>query len=198
MAVDDESLIRRCLGGDSEAYGALVRKYQGAVYAAAFYYAGKYGSAEDIAQDAFLAAYRDLPKLNDHNKFGPWLRQITCRTAADWLRNHSDRRKKETPLPHRRRVSLDEWKASPDAVMERAERVERLQAAVDTLPERYRLPILLRYLQELTYDEISRFMGVPVDEVRGLLHRGTTQLRRILDSGDSAGEEKIPWRPVRK
>lgn len=197
MAVADEPLIRRCLEGDTEAYAALVRKYQGAVYAAAFYYVGRYGAAEDIAQDAFLSAYRDLAKLKDVTKFGPWLRGITCRAAANWLRKYGDKPENETPLPHRRKVSLEEWKQSPEAVLERTERLERLQAAVDTLPERYRLPILLRYMQELSYQDIAQFLGVPIDEVRGLLHRGTSQLRKALEAGE-AGEDNQSWRPARK
>ena len=198
MALEDEPLIRRCLQGDTDAYGALVRKYQGAAYAAAFYYAGRYGAAEDIVQDAFLAAYRDLAKLKDHSRFGPWLREITCRTAANWLRKHAERIQHETPLPHRRQVSLQEYRTSPEATMERAERLDQSQAAIDSLQERYRLPIILRYLQELSYEEIGAFIGIPVDEVRGLLHRATAQLKKILDAGDASAEGTVTWPTVRK
>ena len=62
MEVEDAQLVTRCLGGDTDAFGVLVQRYQGAVYATAFYYVGRYGAAEDVAQEAFMAAYRSLPK----------------------------------------------------------------------------------------------------------------------------------------
>ena len=74
---------------------------QGAVYAAAYYYAGRYGAAEDIAQDAFFEAYRSLRQLKEANRFGPWMKGIACRTAANWLRKYGKRLQAETPLPIR-------------------------------------------------------------------------------------------------
>lgn len=74
MVFEDAQLVDRCLEGDTDAYGLLVKRYQGAVYATAYYYAGRYGSAEDITQDAFWAAYRSLNKLKNPEKFGPWMK----------------------------------------------------------------------------------------------------------------------------
>ena len=79
MKTEDSHLVSRSLEGDTEAYGELVKRYQSSVYATAFYYVGKYGAAEDIAQDAMLAAFNSLPRLKYPEKFGPWLKEITCR-----------------------------------------------------------------------------------------------------------------------
>ena len=122
MQLEDAQLVSRCLNGDSEAYGRLVERYQGAVYATAFYYAGRYGAEEDIAQDAFFAAYRSLPRLQDPNRFGPWLKTIACRTAANWLRRHGKRLRNETPLPHRRTISIEDYREGPRDSLERSER----------------------------------------------------------------------------
>jgi RNA polymerase sigma-70 factor (ECF subfamily) len=73
----------------------------------------------------------------------------------------------------------------------------RVQRAIDTLPERYRLPVMLRYLQELSYEEISRFTGESRDEIRGILHRAARQLRTVL-SEDGNQEEESTWPRVRK
>ena len=183
----DAELVFRCLEGDTEAYGELVARYQGAVYATAYYYAGRYGAAEDIAQDAFLTAYRRLPWLKEAGKFAPWLKSITCRTAANWLRRHHKRLAQETPLPSRRTVSIEDAREGPRGRLERSERFERVQEAIDSLPERYRLPVILRYLQELSYDEISAFTGESRDEIRGILQRAGRQLRDLL--ADIEGEE---------
>lgn len=189
MYVDEAQIVSQCLKGDTEAFGKLVSRYQGAVYATAFYYVGRYGAAEDIAQEAFLAAYRSLPRLKDPARFGPWLKEITCRTAANWLRRHAKRFRAETPLPFRRTVNIEDLREGPSGLLERGERYERVQRAIDSLPERYRLPIVLRYLQELSYDEISDFTGESRDEIRGVLQRGGRQLRELLaDLGSSGGE----------
>ncbi|MBI2423279.1 MAG: sigma-70 family RNA polymerase sigma factor [Candidatus Hydrogenedentes bacterium] len=189
----DADLVSRCLDGDTDAFGKLVQRYQSAVYATAYYYVGRYGSAEDVTQEAFWACYRSLPHLRDPEKFGPWLKEITTRTAANWLRRNSLRLRNETPLPHRRTISIEDARRGPEGVMERNERYERVQLAIDALPERYRLPVMLRYLQELSYDEISRFTGETREEIRGLLYRAGRQLRELLtDMDDREDESKWP------
>jgi RNA polymerase sigma-70 factor (ECF subfamily) len=158
---------------------------------------GRYGGAEDVAQEAFMAAYRSLPWLKEAEKFAPWLKAVTCRTAANWLRRHQKRLRAETPLPFRRTVSIEDAREGPRQVLEHGERYDRVQQAIDALPERYRLPVYLRYLQELSYDEISAFTGESRDEIRGILQRAGRQLRDLL--GDLNDEEGVAeWHPVRK
>jgi RNA polymerase sigma-70 factor, ECF subfamily len=197
MHFEDAQLVSRSMQGDTSAYGKLVERYQTAVYATAYYYVGRYGAAEDIAQDAFFAAYRNLGRLDDPARFGPWLKEVTCRTSANWLRKNGMRLRNETPLPHKRTVSLEDARLGPRGVLEQAERYERVQLAIDSLPERYRLPVVLRYLQELSYEEISEFTGESREEVRGILQRASRQLRDVLMHRD-ASEGDAQWQPVRK
>ncbi|MDK1021823.1 MAG: RNA polymerase sigma factor [Candidatus Hydrogenedentes bacterium] len=198
MQFEDAELVRRCLSGDTDAYGTLVERYQGAVYATAFYYAGRHGAAEDIAQDALLAGYRSLPRLKDPEKFASWLKQVTTRTAANWLRRHSGRLAAETPLPYKRTLSIEDAREGPRGKTERRERLEQVQKAIDSLPERYRLPVVLRYLQELSYQEISDFTGESIAEVRGILHRASRQLRALLTEFERGADGEQEWPSVRK
>jgi RNA polymerase sigma-70 factor (ECF subfamily) len=197
MPSEDAELVSRCLQGDVDSYGELVERYDGAAYATAYYYVGRYGAAEDIAQEAFLAAYRSLPKLKDPHLFGPWLKEIACRTAANWLRRHGKRLKSETPLPWRRTVSIEDLREGPRGTLQRRERFELVQRAIDSLPERYRLPVVLRYVQELSYEEIGNFIGESRDEVRGILQRGGRQLREVLAELGSQGED-VTWHRARE
>jgi RNA polymerase sigma-70 factor (ECF subfamily) len=198
MHCEDAYYVHNSLEGDTDAFGTLVEKYQGAVYATAYYYAGRYGAAEDIAQEAFLQAYKSLRRLRDPNRFGPWMKEIACRTAANWLRRNGRRITNETPLPFRRTVSIEDVREGPGRILERAEVYERVHGAIDALPERYRLPVVLRYLQELSYDEIGEFTGESREEVRGILQRAGRQLRALLVEGGRGTDEDDRWLPVRK
>lgn len=198
MALDDAVLVSRCLAGDTDAFGSLVHRYQASVYATAFYYVGRYGTAEDVSQEAFWEAYRSLRRLNDPARFGAWMKEITCRTSANWLRRHGKRLRAETPLPHRRTVSIEDAKRGPEGVAESSEQFERVQLAIDSLPEHYRLPIVLRYLQELSYDEIADFTGQTRDEVRGVLQRAGRQLREVLCDSDDNEDGIVKWQDAGK
>jgi len=191
----DAALVFRCLDGDTDAYAGLVRRYQDAVYATAHYYMGRYGAADDVAQESFWQAYRSLPHLRDPDRFGPWLKEVTTRTAANWLRKNLTRLRTETPLPQRRTIPFEDARKGPQGMAERGETYERVQMAIDALPERYRLVVVLRYMQELSYDEISRFTGESRDEIRGILHRASVQLRELLDSGEeqTGTDRKTKW-----
>lgn len=188
----DVELVKQCLDGDADAYAVLVRRYQAAVYATAFYYAGQYNGADDVVQEAFWEAYRNLRKLKEPERFGAWLKGITTRVAANWLRRNVSRQRNITPLPHRRTITMEEARQGVEN-----DEHERVHRAIDALPERYRLPVVLRYMQELSYDEISRFTGDSREEIRGMLSRANAQLREILAvpiEKLEKGEE--PWQHV--
>lgn len=184
--------------GDTEAFGRLVDRYQGAVYATAYYYAGRHGAAEDIAQDALLEAFRSLRSLNDPGRFGPWLKEVTSRTAANWLRRHGKRLRQETPLPHRRMQSIEDARIGPVEALKRDEGYERVRAALDTLPEKYRLPLIMRYLQEASYSEIAHFTGQTHGEIRGLLQRGSGLLRKVISDQEKRDGGEMPWHRARE
>lgn len=197
MRPTDGELVRKSLQGDTDAYAMLVQRYQDAVYATAFYYAGRYGGAEDIAQDAFWKAYRNLRQLKEQEQFGAWLKVITTRTAANWLRTHvAPQENMATPLPHRRgRALSDDAVEAPAASTASQDDYSRIQAAIQQLPERYQLPVVLRYVQEMSYKEICQFTGDSYDEMRGILSRASKMLRQALLSTQEPRDEKIiPWR----
>ncbi len=194
----DEELVYQCLEGDHDAFAVLVRRYQASVYATAFYYAGRYGGAEDVTQEAFWEAYRSMRKLKEPERFGAWLKGITTRVSANWLRRNVSKQRNITPLPHRRTLSIDEARQSSSA----DDDYERVHRAIDALPEHYRLPVVLRYMQELSYDEISRFTGDSRDEIRGILSRANALLRDILATRQETQEQDkqggLPWHHASK
>ncbi|MFP6617277.1 MAG: sigma-70 family RNA polymerase sigma factor [Candidatus Hydrogenedentota bacterium] len=196
MREEDAQLVNRCLTGDADAFGHLVKRYQQSVYATAFYYVGRYNAAEDVSQDAFLSAYKSLPRLDSPERFGPWLKEITCRTASNWLRRNGKKLKNETPLPYKRTISMEDARDTPVQSLEREERFSQVEQAIDSLPERYRLTVVLRYLQELSYRDICAFTGQTHDEVRGVLERATRQLRQVLLAADEESDGESSWHRV--
>lgn len=185
MRHTDEDLVFRCLDGDTEAFSELVRRYQHAVYATAYHYAGRYGGAEDISQEVFWTAYRCLPQIREAERFGAWIKGIATRISANWLRRNAPRLRHETPLPRRRAMFMQDMTQSPHDAHAMEEEYEAIHRAVDALPERYQLPVVLRYVQELSYEEISRFTGESFNEIRGILSRASQMLRENLMQQDN-------------
>jgi len=190
--LNDAECVKRCQAGDADAYAVLVRRYQGAVYATAYYYAGRYNAAEDITQETFWAAYRSLRMLKDPDRFGPWLKSIAVRTSVNWLRRHLPKLRRETPLPHRRQCSAEEVLERYGPVTSSTDRmvlVDWVRDAVDTLPEDLRLPVVLRFLQEMTYDEIAGFLGEDADLVRARVRKALVMLREVMEFGARQKQE---------
>lgn len=197
MEFEDAHLVSRCLDGDDDAFEGLVKRYQRAVYGTAYYYVRDVSAAEDLTQETFFTAYRNLVKLKDFNRFAPWLKGIATRLASSWLSQHRKEKDARTPLPFRRTVSLEDARQTPRGRMEQEERLEWVHRAIDSLPERHRLPVVLRYMQEYSYEEIGDFIGESTDHVRGVLHRAGRQLRDILGELEQ-GEGEQGWHRARE
>ncbi len=171
----DDELVALCLDGRREAFSELVLRHQNMVYSVARSMLGNAHSAEDIAQEAFLHAYRALSSYRAEGKFHAWLRLITTRLCL----NH----RRDT----RREVAWDDLSGHPAAVtdgpegrLDDWERRGAVRRAIEALPVDYRDVITLRYMEDLTYDEIARSLDVPTSTVETRLHRAKKQLRQLL------------------
>ena len=194
--VSDKILVEKVLTGDREIFGQLVERYQGPIYGLVYHYVGKYGEAEDLAQEAFLEAYRNLSRLKERDKFCAWLRGITCRICMNWLRKEEKRLQrrvaKEEPAEEISYEAIISATVSLDREMAQHEIREAVNEAIASLPEKYQLPVILRYLQELSYEEIGHFMELPKSTVRGILYRANKLLREELREVWARGEMEWP------
>lgn len=137
--------------------------------------------AEDAVQDALIKAFRSLDQLRDGAKFSGWLLRITVNVCHDVLRARTDKLSLAdfaTGVPLRRRVG--EPLLTPCAQAARAEQVEQLRAALGRLPEDQRVVIMLRYGEDMTYDQIADYLDVPSTTVQGRLRRAKRALREML------------------
>jgi RNA polymerase sigma-70 factor, ECF subfamily len=180
---DDLEAIRRVLAGDEDAFRRLVDKYGDSIFNLAYRMTGNAMDAEDVAQDAFLQAYARLADFRVGARFHPWLYTI----ALNLCRNHLRRRGllKWVPLLARRDsghpdIDVPERRPDPERTLLDREADDRLQAAVDALPLKYREVFLLRQSQELSYEEIAQITGLPLGTVEVRLFRARKKLVQAL------------------
>lgn len=166
----DEELVRRFQRGDEQAFDELVERHRGRVYNLACRLVGM-PEADDLAQEVFLAAYRALPGFRVESTFSTWIYRITVHICSHHLRK---RRLLTTELEE---YHLDGC-VDHDPVNQvlRGELQDRVRGAIDALPYKLRVVLVLRDMQGLSYEEIAAVVGCPIGTVRSRLHYATARL----------------------
>jgi RNA polymerase sigma-70 factor (ECF subfamily) len=175
-----DALIERCLAGDQVAWEEIVRLHRRKVFNIAYKFVGKHDLAEDLTQDIFLKLYRSLDTFDRRANFQTWLISVSRNLCIDHYR--SVRKERETinrdvDASTLSPVSRDR---SAYAQLELRDRVQLLRAALDMLPPTLRTAVLMRDIQELTYQEIADRLNVPEGTVKSRINRGRTELARQI------------------
>ncbi len=180
---DEEAVIRRCWGGEAEAFAVLVDRYKHMVYNVAFRMLGDADTAKDVSQESFIAAFGGLGQFKASAKFSSWLYSIVLNKCRDHLRLAKDT------------VSTDDIAGvladpgiSPEKAATAHEGGDLVQRALAALPADYREVVVLKHIEELDYEEISAITGVGVSALKVRAHRGREMLRKLLeDAGVTHG-----------
>ncbi len=172
MNTSDTDLIRRTLNGDSDAFGRLVDRYKEAVYGAAYARTGNFQDAQDIAQEAFILAYRRLASLHAPCRFASWLYTIVCNLCRDHFRT----RRKMLPL----REGASPTLSDPADEHDRRTLHRHIQRAIAALSEIHRETVTLYYIDGYTCDEVGRFLDVPSGTVKRRLSDARKQLKKEM------------------
>ena len=178
-----ELLLERCRQGDDLAWEALVRRYQGRVFAVAFHYLREREEARDAAQEIFIKVYRGLDSMRDGDRFLPWMLRLARNCCVDRLR----RLKVRTPavaVPVEEAPQLPASGPSPEDSSLAGARHGLLHRAIAGLGDKNREMIILREIQELKLDEIAQLLGLPIGTVKSRSHRARLALAeavRVLD-----------------
>ena len=175
-----ETLIQRCLQGDQHAWDLIVRQYWRKVFNVAYKFVGKHDEAEDLTQDIFLKIFRSLDTFDRRANFQTWLISVSRNLCIDHYR--SVRKERETID---RGVDASELSPAapepgPIAALEQRDRVVLLRQAMAALPETLRPAVLLRDIQELSYQEIADKLRLPEGTVKSRINRGRTELARQI------------------
>ena len=191
-----ESLIQRCLKGDQLAWEQIVRQYWRKVFNVAYKFVGKHDEAEDLTQDIFLKIFKSLDTFDRRANFQTWLISISRNLCIDHYR--SVRKERETID---RDVDAGELmpaasEAGAVAALEQRDRVELLKQALSALPDTLRTAVLMRDIQELSYQEIADRLRLPEGTVKSRINRGRTELARQIRK--LRGDEYSPSGAVTK
>jgi RNA polymerase sigma-70 factor (ECF subfamily) len=175
-----EALIQRCLKGDQAAWDLIVKQYWRKVFNVAYKFVGKHDEAEDLAQDIFLKVFKSLDTFDRRANFQTWLISVSRNLCIDHYR--SVRKERETidrdvDAAELTPASPD---ASPMAALEQRDRVALLRQAMAALPESLRTAVLMRDIQELSYQEIADALRLPEGTVKSRINRGRTELARQI------------------
>ncbi|TLY61229.1 MAG: RNA polymerase sigma factor RpoE [Gammaproteobacteria bacterium] len=180
--VSDLSLVRRVQRGDKGAFDALVLKYQHKLVKLVMRYVRNPAEAEDIAQEAFIKAYRALPQFRGDSAFYTWLYRIAINTAKNAVVSRD-----------RSPIEYDLDRNNPEGLVLTDEIRSTVNAAIEALPEDLRTAIVLRELEGLSYEEIAAAMDCPVGTVRSRIFRAREaidrRLREVFEGGLGRAEE---------
>ena len=196
-------LIAAIVAGETQLYHELIRPYERSVYLMALSYIKNKADAEDIAQEAFVRAFRNLASFRSEAKFSTWLIGITLNEARSRLRRQSAVRMESIGEPPSEEKSiapalLRDWREMPSETLERAEIRTLIQEAVDTLPDIYRQVFLLRDVEELNMNETAQALNISIPSVKVRLHRARMMLQKQLApqlKTTSQGSKRrwLPW-----
>ncbi len=184
-AEQDRITVQAALAGDQSAFADLVTRYQSAVYNMAYRMLGDPTEAEDAAQEVFVRAWNQLKTFQIERRFSTWLLSIASHHCIDMLR----RRKPTAPIDDVA-LFIPSDAPEPDELALQGEQREMVQRLLNTLPEKYRIVTVLRYYNDLSYDEIARTTGLTESAVKTQLHRARRMLAdQLLSTGIVNGDE---------
>ena len=165
--------VERARAGDAAAFGMLVERYGDRAYGLAFRMLGSTSDAEEVAQDAFVRAWRALPRFRGESSFSTWLHRIVVRRALDRSATLKTRRARETALEDLDSVGPD----APAAAPVPGDLTRRLDRLLGALSDMQRAVVLLYYYEDHSVEHVAQSLSIPVGTVKTHLHRARALLR---------------------
>lgn len=181
---DEAPLIARSLKQDHDAFGQLVDRHAAMIVNLAYRMVGDRTDAEDLAQEAFLAAFKALPTFRADSKFSTWLYRIAANKCKDWLR---------AKRPALMDLDADDLggerlveSRTPERLLSQQQVAAHLERAIQRLPPLYREAFVLKHVEGLSYEEMEDILGVSADTLKMRVYKGRVQLSRELAEFDDS------------
>ena len=181
----DQQLVARAQRGDTRAFDLLVLKYQHRIFGLVGRYVSDADEVQDVAQEAFIKAFRALPRFRGDSAFYTWLYRIAINTAKNYLVSQGRRAPTSTGFDSEEAESFDEGEQlrdinTPERMLLSKQIGETVESAMEALPDDLRTAIVLRELEGLSYEEIAGIMGCPIGTVRSRIFRAREAIAERL------------------
>ncbi|MCC6327485.1 MAG: RNA polymerase sigma factor [Acidobacteria bacterium] len=183
LELTDEQLVELAVSTEPEAFGEIVKRWERKIFALCFGMLGREDEAKDAAQEAFIAAYRNLSKFRGEAKVSSWLHRIAvnqCLTSKRRAKTRSEDLIDEEKNEEERYFVAPE-RLSPSNSTESKEKHTLVRQAVTSLPADLRQVVVMKEFEEMTFQEISETLEVPLSTVKSRLYTGLKQLRMKLE-----------------
>lgn len=176
----DIDIIRRVLEGNRNSYALIVDKYKGPIFNLTYRMTGSYDDASDLAQETFIRAYKNLSRYNTEKKFFTWLYTI----SLNLIRNHLKGNKKETFYDSPENTDLSRaWQADTDdsehALIKR-QTIYQLNMCLRRLPGDHKEALVLRFYQDLSFEDVSEVLGISLSAAKMRVYRGLEKLQALM------------------
>jgi RNA polymerase sigma-70 factor, ECF subfamily len=179
----DEKLVELAVASDQDAFGEIVRRWERKIFALCFGMLGREDDARDAAQETFIAAYRNISNFRGDAKVSSWLHRIAVNQCLTVKRRAKTRSEEfiDDETGEEERIFVAPAHRSPARTTEQVERLTLVRQAVGSLPTDLRQVIVMKEFEEMTFQEISEVLEVPLSTVKSRLYTALKQLRMRLE-----------------
>ncbi|UJF33721.1 RNA polymerase sigma factor SigW [Paenibacillus hexagrammi] len=181
-------LAKLARNGDRAAFAELVELYKDKIFHLAYRMLNNKQEAEDAVQETFLRVYTNLHRYDENQKFSTWIFRIGTNLCIDKLRRRKNTYSLDAEMPEGEGSDyysmLPSNEATPEKQVIVSETQEQIRQAIDTLPEKYKSVVILRYLHDMSLQEIGDVLNMPVTTIKTRVHRGREYLRKRLEQNE--------------
>ncbi|KXG42521.1 RNA polymerase sigma factor SigW [Tepidibacillus decaturensis] len=191
----DKRLVTKAKEGDTQAFAELITQYKDKIFNLAYRMLGNIQEAEDVSQDTFIRVYTNLSRYDDQHKFSTWIFRIATNLAIDRMRKKKADFSLDANWDQEEGTDwhskLADPKNGPEEEVVAKEMEDTIQQAIMSLPPKYRSIMVLRYLEDLSIQEISQIVHLSESTVKTRLHRGREALRKQLIEKGRSGQNEM-------
>ena len=185
VELDDQQLVTASKRGDQDAFAQLVQRYQRRIFNLVYRMLQQYEEASEITQETFLAAWQGLPSFRGDARFATWLYRIAYNCALKQLETRKRDWALQAALQAEQALESENTYKRADAQIDEHERQAFVQEHLSRLPAKYRAVLILRHLQDMTYEEMAEILTMPVGTIKTHLFRARNLLKQRLQGLDS-------------
>ena len=179
---DDVKLVAASKSGDQDAFALLVQRHQHRVFNLVYRMLQQYDEANEVTQETFLAAWQGLPSFRGDARFSTWLYRIAYNCCLKQLEQHKRDRALQTAIQAEQLLEDADSETRTDTEIDARDRQTLVREQLSTLPTKYRLVLVLRHLQEKTYEEMAEILAMPIGTIKTHLFRARNLLKERLQA----------------